>query len=195
MTEISWGVFIMGCGRSPRCDSLLVGDDVLCLMETKALSILVQSEQVDSGRKAKRVAKDVDKALRQLKGAVRNLRAGTKAFETHLSIRGLARQPDRLIELPPADCVILGLVVISDLESDIDWDAVTKDYLDASDEKTLYQIVDLSQLRSLVGTARSAMQFITNVVVRWGKAHESKTFKIHVRVWRKDQHRDRARPL
>ena len=112
------------------------------------------------------------------------LRSGSQVTETTKSIPALARQPGRTIELPPPECTILGIVVISDLECEADWEQIAETYLQAGNGQTLYQVVDLTELRSLVGRAQDPMQFITNVILRWAKVHETRTMAIRVRIRR-----------
>lgn len=166
------------------CDSLLVGENVLCVVEIKSLGLLRSQFPLDGTRCAQRVARDVAKGLRQLSGATRMLRAGAQVIETTKRISALARPRGQTIETPSRDCAILGLVVISDLNCDVDWKQTATDFLKASDGHTLYQVVDLSELRSLVGRANNPLQFVTNLILRWGKIRETGTMAIRVRITR-----------
>jgi hypothetical protein len=171
-------------GSRELIDSLLVGDHVLCLVESKAVGFVNDEFSVDPDRLAKRVLKDVNKGLNQLKGATRAIRSGTPITGTHRDITGLARTSSEPIPIPNREWVVLGIVVVSDLECGVDWCEVAKRYLAASGEKVFYQVVDLAELRGLVGAARTRMQFVTNLILRWHHVKDHATMGMRVRIRR-----------
>ena len=171
-------------GKRELIDSLLIGDHVICLVESKAMGFMIGSTSIDSDRLAKRVRKDVDKGLRQLRGATRAVRNRAPISETHRDIAALARNANELIVIPDREWVVLGVVVISDLGCDVDWREVAGEYLDASSEDALFQVVDLTELRALVGAAKNRMQFVTNLILRWKQVEQQGTMGVHVRIRR-----------
>jgi len=172
-----------GTGRRELTDSLLVSDLVCCLLETKALSIFRPDPGMTLERRASNMMKDIKKGLRQLKGAVRSLRAGTAVYSSGRRVSGLYGDPQP-IELPDRDCVILGFVLVSDLEIKIAWSRITKQLLESSEGNALFQILDLTELRSLIGTAINPLQFVSNAILRFAKVREEQNAQIRIRVWR-----------
>lgn len=172
-------------GKRELIDSLLIGDHVICLVESKAIGFMNDSNSLDSDQLAKRVRKDVDKGLRQLRGATRAVRNGKPISEIHQDIAALARNANVRIVIPDCEWVVLGVVVISDLGCDVDWHEVAGEYLAASSEDALFQVVDLTELRALVGAAKNRMQFVTNLILRWKQVEQLGSMGVRVRIRRK----------
>jgi len=174
-------------GSRELIDTLLLGDHVICLVESKAVGFSGVDGPLDTAKLAKRIQKDVDKGLRQLKGATRAIRAGSPLSETHQGIPVLARQARAPIRILDHNWVVLGLVVVSDLDCDVDWRVVAERYLAASSGDACYQVVDLTELRSLVGAAKTPMQFVTNLILRFQRVSEQGSMAVRVRIRRTDE--------
>lgn len=134
-----------------------------------------------------KLAKYVDKGLQQLKGATRAIRSGSPLSETHQGIPVLARQARAPIRILDRNWVVLGLVVVPDLDCDVDWRIVAERYLVASSGNACYQVVDLTELRSLVGAAKTPMQFVTNLILRFQRVNEFESMAVRVRIRRYDE--------
>ena len=177
----------IGEGKKLRelCDSLLLHAGVFCLMEAKALGVTGHAAPMSTAGAARRTRKDLTKGLRQLQGAVRTLRSGVDVFETHQAIPALARTPNQQIALPARDGPMLGLVVVSDLECELDWRQVAASCFEAGDDRTAYQVMDLTELRSLVSGSRDPGQFLLNLITRWGQAKKHGTMLLRARIRRR----------
>lgn len=166
-------------------DSLLIFDDAICLMEMKALSMYQRPKLMSASRRVSNVTKDIKKGVRQLKGAVRKIRNGSQIYTNRHKVKGMYSDRGRRIDIPDREIVVLGLVLLSDIECDLDWDWATQFLLSESTEKTLFQVLDLAELRSLVGTANSPLQFFTNVIVRFQQVKQIGSGLLRFRLWRK----------
>ncbi len=171
-------------GHRELIDTLLLGDHVICLVESKAVGFAGVDGPLDTARLAKRVQKDLDKGLRQLKGATRTIRGGMLLTETHQDIAALARTSGTPIDILDPEWAVLGVVVVSDLECDVNWTEVADQYVAESSDDAYFQAVDLTELRGLVGAAKTPMQFVTNLILRWQKVKEHRTMAIRARIRR-----------
>ena len=135
-------------------------------------------------RRSKRIAKDIDKGLRQLKGAIRQIRSGNAIYPTNRAIEGLVSHNHEPISLPDRDSMILSSILVSDLECELDWNEVASTMIDASDDNTFFQVLDLTELRNLVGAAENPLQFISNLVVRYANVQKEGTAFMRVRIRR-----------
>lgn len=173
-------------GSRELIDTILLGGHVIGLVEAKALGFAGVEGPLDTAKLAKRIKKDLDKGLRQLKGATRAIRSGLSLTETHQAIPALARQARATISIQDRSCVVLGLVVVSELECDIDWRRVADSYLAASSGDAYYQAVDLTELRALIGAAKTPVQFVTNVILRFQEVKKHRNMAVRVRIRRTD---------
>ena len=128
--------------------------------------------------------KDIVAGCRQLQGAVRQVRLGTEVFTCRRRRTGHFEELGRRIVLPRKDCAIIAILVVSDLQADIDWRDVGSKLRELSKGNTLFQIVDLAELRYLVGTAKSPLQFVSNTIIRFAKIMETGRANDRVRIWR-----------
>lgn len=108
-------------------------------------------------KKIKSVQKNIFKALNQLKGAIRKIRAGNKITTKD----GIEIEFDRNI-------VPHGVVLISELVPFGNWDKVVFETIKLiKDSKSMIHILDLRELTVLVSFSRDENVFDYNLMERW----------------------------
>ena len=112
-------------GKTKRelTDILGFGDKQICLLESKALALLKTSLDRKSAKKVSLIQKDINKGLRQLKGAIKELRtAGGSIYHN-----------DQVIIVPDIESsCINGIVLISEMYPFLDWENVAKKVIEFS---------------------------------------------------------------
>ena len=127
-------------------DLLAFESEIICLGEAKAFSVLNTNPTRSTNRRASTIEKDVQKALRQLKGAIRRIRAGDPIYDLQ----------QHTISIPHcSDATVYALIVISEMNPFVDWSEVARSILEASDEweKTFFYVLDLQELQRLAISA------------------------------------------
>lgn len=144
-------IFPFGISRSPQVydgsnkreltDILAFAEESLLLVEAKALSIFSAKPEKDMQRKVKSLKKHVDKALKQLAGAVKQIR---KNRVVDSADREITFSSDQKL-VPHA------LVVVSEILPFGEWSRQAEEALRLSEENhALFQIIGISELMKIV---------------------------------------------
>ncbi|MGG6268552.1 hypothetical protein ACQ4M3_29340 [Leptolyngbya sp. AN03gr2] len=119
------------------------------LFETKVSSVLNTSLERSTERRAKNIESQIEKALRQLRGAIKTVRSGQKI----VTKSGVELNFNR--EIVPH-----GVVVISEMFPFINWDEITICLMKtALESNSMIHILDLQELRTLIGCSSSFNHF------------------------------------
>lgn len=133
-----------GNGRREFTDLLFSYDNGCFLFESKALSILSRDSLPTRAELVDDATKHIEKALKQLKGCMRQLRNGTKVFSLH-------GEEIKLERAKPAHCII----IVSDLslipnDSLIDLNVIKK-FMGTT--QSYIHLVDPSELKRIIQAA------------------------------------------
>jgi len=108
------------------------------------------------------VGKDIKKGLKQLAGALTNIRAGSSVFphreNTPISI------PNR--ETSPTHAI----VVLSEMYTSVDWEAIAAAVAKASDSelhRALFHVLDIQELTNLAANCKDSKMFSNRLTQRW----------------------------
>jgi len=168
----------VGQGKSKRELTDLIGFDngVVCIVESKALSILGINQPRPTFKRVRSIQKDIKKAIRQLRGAIRKLRSDDEILD----------EQGNTIDIPNrSDSVIHALILLSEMNAPLDWKMITDALLEASDEKRkiFFHILDLIELQRLTAYSRhSSFTFHINLLSRWGTIKQVGTAFISTKV-------------
>jgi hypothetical protein len=163
-------------GGKPRELTDVIGFDAgfICLVEAKALAVITVDRSRSSARRAASVQKDIKKGLGQLKGAAGNLRAGVPILAvdgTHIDI------PNRVTS------IVHGIVLLSEMYCGVDWKAVAKKIVEETENhrtQTMFHVLDLSELKSMVARCKDGEQFSNRLFQRWCRIKERGTAYIRM---------------
>lgn len=146
-------------------DVFAYSDVGLCFVETKAMAVLSTAPDRTTERRARNIEKQIEKALGQLPGAMRSV---TQRLP-------LATKTGTPIVLPPnAGPFRHGIVMVSEMMPALDWDAITGRLLSLSDDTTMFHVLDLQELRLLVGISKNdPIQFMAYLLYRHEKVREN----------------------
>lgn len=142
-------------------DVLAFDPSWICLVESKATSVLGADPRRSSRRRAASATKQVIKALKQLRGAIDNVRS-SKELAAADGTEILLADRDRL----PAH----GIVLLSEMYAFIDWREIARQVVALSDNEgdmALFHVVDLLELSDLARQSDSAAMFNNFLVQRW----------------------------
>lgn len=146
----------------PECS-----EEGLFLLETKAMSMFNNSSDRSTERRAKSIQKQIDKAITQLQGAIRQIKMGT-------TIHSKSNEPINLGDR--AKNIGHGIVMVSELHSEVDWSSIFEKICSAT-EKTRYMIhiLDLIELQRLIKycNGRPAL-FESHLIERWNAVGRAK---------------------
>jgi hypothetical protein len=143
-------------------DVLGFDQDFICVIQAKAIAVFSANDEQPSSRRKGNVEKDIQKAMKQLAGALTNIRNGSAIF-THEE-RALITIPNR--ESSPAHAI----VVLSEMYTFIDWKAVAADVAKASDSehhRALFHVMDIQELAKLASNCPDAQTFSNRLLQRW----------------------------
>ena len=142
-------------------DVLGFDGDLFCLLESKGMSILTAAADRSSQRRAATVTKHVEKALRQLNGALRSIRSDSLVYDTD-------RQP---ITLPGRETLPAhAIVVLSEMYAFLDWRLIARKVIASSENdrsKAFFHVVDLSELSYLTKISKDGAAFNNYLIQRW----------------------------
>ena len=143
-------------------DVLGFDQDFICVMQAKAMAVFAAKDGQPSSRRKSNVGKDIQKGLKQLAGALTNIRSDSAIFthEERLPIT----IPNR--ESSPAHAI----VVLSEMYAFIDWKAVAADVAKASDSehhRALFHVIDIQELAKLASNCPDAQTFSNRLLQRW----------------------------
>ena len=110
------------------------------IIEAKDLSVIQAGYNKNELKRVSRIQKQVDKAIKQLIGAIKNFKQGARLLDAN----GNEISVDRSI---PPHCIVL----ITELMTSGNWDAITEQLLNAIDETGAYfHILDLREFITLL---------------------------------------------
>ena len=140
-------------------DILGFSEEGSCLFETKAAATLTTSLERNTQRRANGIRKQVDKALDQLLGAMRNVSR---------SLPLLTKGGDP-IELPTsARSMRHGIIIVSELLPSVDWGSIAEQLISVSDPPfQMLHVFDLRELRLLVGVSKTPVGLMTRFANRF----------------------------
>lgn len=142
------------------------------LVEAKAAAVLSTDMNRSTVRRASSVEKQIDKGLGQITGALRNLSARRPLLGPDGTPFQLGTGPHRV-----------GVVMVSELLPAVDWETVARRLVEVSDATAARVLVlDLSELRTLVGASRSPDGLLAHCERRYTHMAESGTAFIRSRL-------------
>jgi hypothetical protein len=150
-------------GKSTRelTDLLAFDERSICVIQAKALSVLSVEFDRPSSRRAASVTKDIEKALKQLVGAMNKIRSDAPLFTA--DGRPLAI-PNRKESLANA------IVLLSEMYAFVDWTKIAADVIAASESesrKALFHVMDLRELSALTARCPDSWTFFSRISQRW----------------------------
>ncbi len=152
----------IGQGKSQRelTDLIAIGPMTMCLIESKAMSIFNKASVHSSDKRSKSVYKQIEKGIKQLTGAIRNLEAGQKISSSKGEKIAI---PDR------GSCSIQAIVLISEMNPNIDWENVANKLLQSVNSPTVcFHVLDLAELELLtLKTQSDPVAFNLHLWRRW----------------------------
>jgi hypothetical protein len=150
-----------GKKRRELTDVLGFNTDFICVIEAKAMAVLNAKDQTSS-RRAANVTKDIKEGLKQLAGALTNIRNGSPIFphrdDTPLTIPGRDSSPAHAI------------VVLSEMYTFVDWKAVAVAVAEASENdihKAAFHVLDIQELANLASNCEGPDMFSNRLLQRW----------------------------
>lgn len=142
----------------------------ICVVQAKAMAILTVDSGRPSSRRAGNVGKDIKKGLKQLAGALTNIRAGSSVFP-HRENTPIAI-PNRETSLAHA------IVVLSEMYTFVDWKAIATAVAKASDSavnRALFHVLDIQELTNLAANCKDSETFSNRLTQRWFFVQEKGT--------------------
>ncbi len=145
-----------------------------CMFETKAMAVLNTSPDRSTERRAKNIEKQIWKGIDQINGAIRRIEKG----------RPLSSQSGTAIELPAESKRLRhGIIMVSELAPALDWPAITEKLLTLSDDVTMFHVLDLQELRLLVGVSKdNPVLFFAYLVYRHEQMRERNNAMIRMKL-------------
>ena len=145
-----------------------------CLFETKAIAVLNTSMDRTTDRRTKNIQKQIDKGVAQLPGAMRNLAAG-------VAVSSSSGHP-----IPVSSDIgslRVGVIMVSELLPSVDWQAVADQLIKAATTASAPLVVlDLQELRVLVGISKSPERLVAHLVRRFEIMIENRTAMIRTKL-------------
>ncbi len=135
--------------------------DSICLIQAKALPVLTADLERSSDRRTATVTKHITKALKQLVGALKQIRSGNPLFDAD----------GKLIALPnPETSIVQAIVVLSEMYAFADWKAIASEIVEASENEVhsaLFHVLDIQELAYIANMCKSAEMFDYLMLQRW----------------------------
>ncbi|PKJ52477.1 hypothetical protein [Bacillus sp. SN10] len=147
-------------------DILAFQENHMVIIEAKVSQILYREKELTTQRLLKNIQKNMDKAIRQLKGTLKTI--GTK--------QDIYSAENNLIHIPidsvkQQHCIVL----ISDMHPGLKWDGIYGEIIKFMNEsKGLLHILDLTELFRLLFLSKTPENFRENLCIRWEIIYESK---------------------
>jgi len=136
-------------GKSTRelTDLLAFNSESICLIEAKVLSIISTQLNRSGDRRARGVEKQIKKALQQLEGAIKKIKAREEIF---------TRRGQRISINSNDEALIHGIVLISSMEQLLNWREIAKWIITKSrDNMALFHVLDLMELQRLIAYSQT----------------------------------------
>lgn len=141
----------------------LIGFDSssICIVESKALAVLGMDQPRPSQRRSRLVDRSVAKAIRQLTGAIKQIRTGAEVSD----------RLDNSLQFPNrGSCLIHAVILVSDMNAELDYRSIATSLLDASgDEPAIFfHLLDLAELQRLTALSHGDSQRFSEILLfRW----------------------------
>jgi hypothetical protein len=148
-------------GRKSRelTDLMAVSDEGIVLVESKVFAVLTTEINRGTDRRVSGVEKQIGKAINQLGGAIRRIRAGESVLDEQGEIIHL---PENAAEL------IQAIVLISSMNPFLNWESLAHDIIAASRKnRAFFHILDLVELQRAIITQYRPKLFHLNMCDRW----------------------------
>jgi hypothetical protein len=150
-----------GKNRRELTDVLGFSEDFICVVQAKALAVLTARDQ-SSDTRAANVTKDIKKGMRQLAGALTNIRNGSDIFP---------HEGSTPLTLPGRDRSLAhAIVVLSEMYTFVDWRAVAAEVATASENefhRALFHVLDIQEFANLANNCKDAETFSNRLSQRW----------------------------
>jgi hypothetical protein len=161
-------------GRRELTDILSFCNLGQCVIETKAMAVLSTEMGRSTERIASNIQQQINKGIKQVRGAMRNLSADVPM----LSLDG------NKITFPPDIARFrIGIIMVSELLPAVDWCAVAKRLIEAAKQADAPMLVlDLQELRLLVGTSKTPEDLIAHLLRRFLIMRDKGSALIRTRV-------------
>lgn len=158
-------------------DALAHDEQFICVVQAKALAVLTASPDQSSSRRVSNVEKDIKNGLKQLAGAIGNIRSGApiSSSEDGAAIMLLNR------EKAPAHAIL----VLSEMYFGVDWKAVAGLVAEASQRdahRALFHVMDIHELATLSAQCQDSATFNNRLVQRWAAVQEKGTAYMRTKV-------------
>ncbi len=162
------------------CDVLGFGPQLqyALVVQAKVDGILAAKSNRTPARRVATIEKNLRAAIRQGKGAIRELRRGT-------TIQADALGPDPVV-VPPQHRVHV-VVVLSEMDTRIDWEQVATALLAESKEGLFFHVFDMLELQRLVSASQlagpecAAVLLDSNLEMHWRAMRDNGTALIYGR--------------
>ena len=136
-------------------------NNIICLIQAKSISSLQVSLDHDKNKRSGATEKQVRKAMAQLNGAIRKIRAGEQIFDCN----------NNLINIPdPASSITHAIIIISEMFSFANWRQIGKDIITISHNETyraFCHLLDLLEFQLLMTNSESPLNFHNYLLQRW----------------------------
>jgi hypothetical protein len=151
-------------------------DNTILLVQAKATGSLSLHLEQPSEKRTSSTQKKVESCLRQLVGAIKQIRAGNEIYDSD----------HNRIEIPRSSrSPIHAIIIVSELYAFVDWRKIGSFLSSMSDNeeyRALFQVVDLQELQQLVKNSRSKEDFHHYLLGRWLKVKMSGTAYVRSRT-------------
>lgn len=158
------------------CDILIVCGDTLVLIEAKAMEVSPKTLRRETERRVAGVKKQLDKAFRQLRGALRSM----------LSISGkpvgLYASGER-VYVNGAFIRVHVAVVISELHPDLSSELWEDQISQAEADEIALHLLDPHEIGELCRVSINEEMFLANLELRWHIAQEKRNLILHALSW------------
>lgn len=158
--------------------SLDYDQKIMSLVQAKAIASLQVRMDQSSEKRSTSTEKQVKKALKQLTGAIRQIRAGNQVFDCN---HNTIRIPD------PAKSIIHAIILVSELYPFADWKKIGSELTAISDNDeymALFHVLDLLELQQLVTNSKSPDSFHNYLLQRWVMVKKTGTAYVRGRTRR-----------
>ena len=147
-------------------DFLMFSDTQVCLVEAKALAVLNSKKTNVTSKRVSAIDKDIKKAFRQLKGALRVLRSDGIIFDELGNTIDFTQDSSTIFHV---------IILLSEINPFLDRAELARELVSHSDvvNRIFFHILDLEELVQLVANIQTPEMFSTNLLVRWRTVWEN----------------------
>lgn len=148
-------------------DILVFKESHLIFIESKVSQVLNREKELNSKRLITNIHKNIDKAIKQLRGAVKSVNTKQKVYTSENNLIDLTLNNDI-----PNHCIVL----ISEMRHELDWDKLYQEIIGfGAEESGLLHILDLTELFKLLFLSKTPEAFNRSLVNRWKIVYEHQT--------------------